>query len=1297
MIRHVRLPLALVVALWMTLQLTSEPSHAQDSESLTLAESILKQSGISGGLMLHVGAADEQLALGIADQAAFQIQCLMPSERQVEAARQRLRDREQYGNISVIPLDSNRLPYIDKLANLIVVEQPELISVDEAMRVLVPLGVALFREGNSWKQFNKPWPGALDQWTHYLHDATGNAVAHDEEVGPPRRLQWVGNPRWSRHHDRMASMSAMVTAGGRLIYIMDEGSRVSIQLPSKWQLIARDAFNGTILWKHPIPDWQSHLWPLKSGPTQLARRLVATERHVFMPLGFEAPVSILDAVTGKLLKTVEGTRSTEEILNVGDKLILLTNSQTSQLTSYVPQFNVGDQRRVATEFTWDKKPRAVKVVDVPSGEILWSHDSVVTPLTLAATETHVYFHDGDKLVALDLSSGEQAWQSPTADRRAVLPMNFGPRLVVYQNVVLFAGGDRLVRAFDGKTGKQLWTAPHARGGYQSPEDLLVSGGLVWSAPTTRTADTGVFTGRDPLTGEVKAEIPCNVETYWFHHRCYIAKATDNFIMPSRTGVEFVDLKNQDWDIHHWVRGGCLYGVMPSNGLLYTPPHNCNCYPEAKIYGLNALASGTPTRPSTPTGMRRIEGPAFGVDISTSPATDQWPTFRHDPQRSGKASTTLGTQLQQKWTTRISGRLSSMVAAEGLVLVAQIDQHTVHALDAKTGETRWTYTTGGRVDSPPTLIEGRAVFGSRDGWVYCLRLQDGELIWKFRVAPDDQRLVAFEQIESVWPVHGSLLVHQGIVYALAGRSNFLDGGLTFALLDLKTGKLISESVIDETDPESGGNIQDRIQVLNMPVGLPDILSSDGEFLYMRSQKFDLDGQRLEIGPHSGVPGQQGSVQAGPQRHLFAPNGFLDESWFHRAYWVYGRSFAGGHAGYFQAAKYTAAGRILTFDDQSVYGYGRKPEYLKWTTVLEHQLFRTSEQPPETPAPNRQATAAAQMVTFQNSRSLDPTGQPVLIEAWVRAERPNGVIVARGGPAEGFALAIKNGRPQFHLRADSKLVTLEAKDSIVGRWSHVVGRLAEDRSMTLFVNGQPVASGKTEKLITSDPKQTMEIGADDKGGVGDYRSPYAFTGLIDEVRLYYSFMSDSDIQKRYESEGRISPDGARLVLACSFSQGDGRDHSGLGNNGTVLGATRDTGKLGGALRFRAQGVARNNTFVKFDWTADIPLFARAMVLSDQYLFVAGPPDLIDEEQTFQRVMSRDQKVQAELAQQDLALRGDQGALLHIYSKSDGQHIGTVTLESIPAWDAMIAAQGHLYLANERGDVLCFSTLDTKASRP
>ena len=100
----------------------------------------------------------------------------------------------------------------------------------------------------------------------------------------------------------MASMSALVSSGGRIFYIFDEGPTASVQLPPRWFLIARDAFNGTILWKRSISSWFPHLWPFKSGPAQLPRRLVAVGNRVYVTLGLEAPLTALDAALEERLQ-----------------------------------------------------------------------------------------------------------------------------------------------------------------------------------------------------------------------------------------------------------------------------------------------------------------------------------------------------------------------------------------------------------------------------------------------------------------------------------------------------------------------------------------------------------------------------------------------------------------------------------------------------------------------------------------------------------------------------------------------------------------------------------------------------------------------------------------------------------------------------------------------------------------------------------------------------------------------------------------------------------------------------------
>ncbi len=518
-------------------------------------------------------------------------------------------------------------------------------------------------------------------------------------------------------------------------------------------------------------------------------------------------------------------------------------------------------------------------------------------------------------------------------------------------------------ALAAETGKTLWTAKHPRSGHQSPEDLLVVGGLVYSGAIAVGGDSGVFTGLDPHSGQVKKRFPPDVKTYWFHHRCHPSKATERYLLPSRTGIEFVDPQAEHWTPHHWVRGGCIYGIMPCNGLVYAPPHSCGCYLEAKLCGFNALAAESEllkkrreasddqrlergsAYPPLPLGEGRGEEsadqayrphPATSSPPSPKGRGGDWPTYRHDAARSGFTKATVPTDLNRGWQTELGGRLSSVVVAGGKLFVASVDTHTVHALDADSGKPVWSYTAGGRVDSPPTIWHGRVLFGSADGWVYCLRAADGVLVWRFRAAPADLRMTAFEQIESVWPVHGSVLVEDDVLYCVAGRSMFLDGGLRLLRLDPQTGRKLSETVLDDRDPESGKNLQIHVKGLTMPVALPDVLSSDGRHVYMRSQRFDLTGVRQQVAP---LPVQE---QAGEGTHLFCQVGFLDDSWFFRSYWLYGRAMGGGYGGWFRAGRLVPSGRIMVFDDDNVYGYGRKPQYMVNASVLEYHLYAADRQ-------------------------------------------------------------------------------------------------------------------------------------------------------------------------------------------------------------------------------------------------------------------------------------------------------------------------------------------------------------------
>ncbi len=1298
----------------------------------TDARSIIGVSGIKGGIIVHVGCGDGRLTAALRVNSSFQVQGLDTDGAQVTKAREFIQSKGIYGPVSVDKFDGKLMPYIDGLVNLVVAENLGSVPMAEVLRVLTPNGVAMVKQGGEWKKTLKPRNPDMDDWTHYYYDAKGNAVSHDKVVAPPERLQWVGSPRWSRHHDRMSSLSAMVSANGRLAYIMDEGSRISILLPSKWFLTARDAFNGTVLWKKPIENWQSNLWPLKSGPTQLARRLVGDGDTFYVTLAIDAPVSRLDAATGEATRVYAETKGAEEILHVNGVLYVLVNPEPWVLTDFAPKFNTGDQKRVETEFNWDEKPRHLLAVDAASGRVLWKKENIkVAPLTLATDGKRLIFHDGETIVALDPKSGSQRWATAKADKRKLFEFNYGPRLLINNDVVLYAGGDGAMKGFNADSGKELWSAPHQKSGYRSPEDLMVAGGLVWNAPTISGGMSGEFTGRDPVTGEVRKQFPPDVSTYWFHHRCYIAKATDNFLIPSRTGIEFVDINSKHWDINHWVRGACLYGVLPCNGLTYAGPHNCACYPEAKLDGMNALAPAakTPHPPAPPDEQRLERGPAYNHSFADADAdAKDWPTYRHDAKRSGFSDQALLEDLGKAWELKLGGRLSAVTIAAGKAFVAQVDAHTLHALDAATGEKLWRFIAGARIDSPPTYWKGRVLFGGMDGWVYCLRASDGALVWRFQGAPGSRRHVAFEQIESVWPVHGSVLVENGIVSFVAGRSVFLDGGMRFIRLDAATGKKLVESIMDDKDPDTGRDLQELVKTLQMPVGLNDILSSDGKYTYLRSQKFLADGKRIEIAPVSGNAIEQGAAQKGEGAHIFAPMGFLDDSWFHRSYWVYGKHFAGGHNGYYQAGKYTPAGRILVFDDKNVYSYGREPQYYKWTTTMENQLFSASRDagqnalppPPDAGGPagkakGKNANAAARelgTVSFPNPERLDPANKPLTVEAWVMLDGLDGVVVSHGAGVNGYALTIHDGKPAFHIRSTQQLATAAATSALTTGWHHLAGVLTAEKKLKLFVDGKMVAQANSP-LIAATPRQGMHLGGSASGVSGE-PAANAFTGLLDQFAIYHRALDDAEIQQRSADANPAKP-AAGAVLFCSFDHSDARDESGGNNHGVANGVESGKGKVANALWFRkapgaptapaapavatkaagkaatrqqsqAAGMQQGSMF-KDDWHRYVPVVTRAMAMAGKTILLSGPPDVLDEEYAFDKLTKKDKSIYQELQDQDDSLEGKKGGRLWAVSMADGSQKSEVDLTSPPVWDGMAVAQGRLYVASMDGTVRCF----------
>jgi len=916
------------------------------------ADDLVDAVGVKGGFIVYVGCEDGKRLASLGQDGRFVVQGLCDNPEAITAVREQVKSAGLYGKVSIELFNGKQLPYVDGLVNLLVISDVGKLSADEIKRVLVPGGLALIKTGQyvngmktayvgalkGWKIFKKPWPNDIDEWTHYLHDPQGTCVSNDLVAGHPKGLIWTSGPLWARTHEHTASMQAMVSTAGRIFYVMDEGPIESIQLPPKFFLTARDAFNGVVLWKRPLHNWFNPLYPLKSGPGWLPRRLVAVKDRVYVAPGIGQNLLCLDAVTGKTVCTYPKTASTFELV-VSDGIVFATVDRDRPANDYNQQ-NADcwkERDRANSRWGWnrDKGMRVVKAMQAESGKLLWERQMPVAPMTLAADRRMVCLYDGSAVFAFDKETGTQLWKAKVSEAGLLRTGYAGPRLVICRDRVLFSPMGQIF-AISADTGRIIWSVKNKpRSGHFSLEDFYVIDDRVWAL---QRRSNGVFTTYSLEDGSKLAEYGNPIQSFYIHQRCYPGRATQRFLLPPIMGIAVYDIEKDKWFNNHWIRGGCIYGMMPANGMIYTPPNACACYYQSSLHGFDAVVPEPQSAKAPPVEERLVKGPAYGkYDKQAQYSASEWPTFRHDNRRSGYVRTDVPVKVEQSWKKDFSTNISQPTIASGKLFVSAINEHTVYALNTASGREIWRFIAGGRVDSSPTIYKGLALFGCADGCVYALSTVDGKLAWKFRAAPSTRKLMSYGQPESVWPLPGSTLIQNGRLYCVAGRSMFLDGGLRMLILKPQTGELLYENVMDSRIPHTGKNLQDILMGKHMPVAMPDILSSDGQYVYMKSQTFTMDGKRVRIRP------QRPDTQYGKEVHLFSPISFLDDSWHPRTYWIYGRAAGEGWAEFQFPPKRVPCGRIMCIDEENAYSYGRDPELVCNTSVIEYRLFSAGKRP------------------------------------------------------------------------------------------------------------------------------------------------------------------------------------------------------------------------------------------------------------------------------------------------------------------------------------------------------------------
>ena len=189
--------------------------------------------------------------------------------------------------------------------------------------------------------------------------------------------------------------------------------------------------------------------------------------------------------------------------------------------------------------------------------------------------------------------------------------------------------------------------------------------------------------------------------------------------------------------------------------------------------------------------------------AVTPDSD-WPMWRYDANRGAATPHALPTELHLQWTREYPAseqawedvvnrdrmpydRVYEPVVIGTTMLIGSGRGDWVTALDTRSGKEKWRFYTDGPVRLPPVAWNGKGYFTSDDGHLYCVDVETGRLVWKFRGAPGDRKVLGNSRLISAWPARGGPVLRDGVLYFAASIWPLM--GTFVHALDAETGEIV----------------------------------------------------------------------------------------------------------------------------------------------------------------------------------------------------------------------------------------------------------------------------------------------------------------------------------------------------------------------------------------------------------------------------------------------------------------------------------------------------------------------------
>ena len=792
------------------------------------------------GVVVHVLSARTAARFEPGSGAGTIVHALAPTDEVTRAVRTGIQKAGRQGLASAETRATlNKLPYARYLLNAAVVHDLDDatnrgLRWSELFRVVVPRGLILVggdmtaeavrekiakqhaEQGAGGISRTGRWVCVTTRWQDWMSESTHNVkfTAGARRIPPGRRdpqaqgslptwIQWIDQehncgPRWSVY--------AKVSLNGRYICLSNAETAAYVRdglywLPVKsWDkpvLSARDAFNGTLLWTRP---WNGRLRGFTALPMAAKDDLVYTIEN--------GRLTATEATNGEVTFAVLGVR-----LYDADNAELCCDAGTIVV----------------------RTPARLEAFDALTGSKRWAIDGETRNPVADRGRLFVSLLQADRpareksaqrgretaalpdLVAFDIGSGRRLWRRSeaalTAPKTAQRKAHDWPATVpcsAERGLLIVRSSDRIavLNGKDGGVVREIKATGSGQGHACLVGEHLYADGALYALATGK-----------PVARPERLSLPKPLGVW----ACGPGTITGQMILDAlnsakRGATDPVERKRHEFLGDQGVHIMCKSGPLVANGLTYQQQQSCGCsLVNHRPLGFIATSAAVPYPPrdafTEPGSLER--GPGYGRVSPDSPAAGDWPTFRGDTARSGAGTGSIPRRLVIVWTRRLAGArprsrivkyswranryhngvITAPVVAGGRVYVALPDEHQVAAIHAADGAIRWRFTAGARIDSPPTLYDGLCLFGCRDGAVYCLDAHTGDLVWRRRITPVDERIVVYGQLESRFPAIGSVLIEKGKGYATAGLSGSV--GIMLYTFDPRTGEALGYARLPRT--------------------------------------------------------------------------------------------------------------------------------------------------------------------------------------------------------------------------------------------------------------------------------------------------------------------------------------------------------------------------------------------------------------------------------------------------------------------------------------------------------------------